>query len=148
MNDKMVSLLVITSDELLHEQFRHFTDCAKNAVSREITFEQRVEVLERMGSWGQRINDRISFLASRNANVERVDESIVKRVTDPNLQSRMRCGIFREDELRKLLDERRDVLPQELVTIAWRTLAHGPDSEYILFWQIGELEANGLLSNS
>lgn len=146
MSDQMVILIVKSKDNGLKESFERFKECASLSTSKEISFQERVDILERMGEWAEKVQERIAFLSSDGVPVGRADDSLVRRVSDASLRSRLSNGLFSKAEMNEVMVRSGNIVPDELAAICNQLMSELDHEEYILFWNIGELEANDLLS--
>lgn len=146
MNKHMTILVIKSNDAELKKRYGKYREHAAWAVSREISFEERVGILERMGDWADKVQQQIAALSKAGIRVERIEDAVISRIPVGNVRAQLSNGLLDETGLMELLQQSGDKLPIELTDLCRSLIAQLAQGEYILFWNMGELEAHALLS--
>lgn len=147
MNEQMTILVVKSKDIELKEQYGKFQEYAALSVSRKISFEERVAILESMGDWAEKVQQKIAALSEEGIAVELIEDSVINQLSAESVRAKLSNGLFNKAELKDLLQHQAHQLPEEFTNLCISLLDQLGQDEYILFWNMGELEAHALLSH-
>jgi len=144
-NERTIVLYLKSKDEPLREAFGRFREAAAQSVDKSISFEERVRTLERMRAWGEKAKARIAALARSGVKVGRFPEPFLETIPDAGLRLRLAKGLFANADGAEWLERGVRHLPERAADDIARLAAGLADEEYVLFWNMGELEADDLL---
>ncbi|MFK0524714.1 hypothetical protein ACINKY_21170 [Paenibacillus illinoisensis] len=147
MNEQMIILVIKSKDMELKKRYGKFREYATLSVSREISFQERVDILESMGDCAEKVQQQIAALSEEGVSVERIEDSVINRLPAGEVRAKLSNGLFNKADLLDLLQHQGDQLPEEFTDLCCSLADQLGQDDYILFWNMGELEAHALLSH-
>lgn len=143
----MVILTLRSNDSELRGAFARYSELFDRATDREVPFQQKVELLRKAEVAKNQVEHKIAALhVSGAVKVNKIPESRLTK--DDKLQNKylLLNGLYDKTQLQKIVMTTQDQLTEEMQDELSLLQPINAD-EYVLFWNMGELEANDLLQN-
>lgn len=145
---EMVILTLLSNDTALKEAFTRYSELFDLATDREVHFQQKVELLRKAESEKKQVEHLIVTLhASGAAKINEMLESSLTKSGKLQNKYVFMNGLYDKAQLQKIVDAAEDQLSEEMKDYYLSLLQHMNTEEYVIFWNVGELESNDLLQN-
>ncbi|WP_274362822.1 hypothetical protein [Paenibacillus thermotolerans] len=145
---QMTVLALRSNDSKLREAFARYSDRFATAAGKDVAFARKVELMKDAESAKRDIEAAISHLhASGSAQVYRLPEASFSGFGDSPAKYVFMNGLYDSSRLRELLDAHKERLTGVLTETYYSLLRPMTSDDYVLFWNVGELEADDILQN-
>jgi hypothetical protein len=145
--DMVMKVFIIRArDELLKDAFQMFDAIAKKVATQGLSFSDRVKLIENIHEQQGKIAQMIRSLYQKGeVHIEEVPASLFDEISDPVLKYQLMNGLYKEHEIATFMSNPH--VPEALQKRFLNHVHQMMENEYILCWNVGELEADAILSD-